>query len=177
MVKLFGWEQKMSEQIDQKRVEELKLVRELKFLRSLNGSLKYVFYYCRSPKMNLTLRSFLVRFSVTIFIFFVHVRRTAFYDCQSSSLFHAGCCAEERIHRFVEISITHNGHVCVDMSIFIASMVFSSLVGALIRSLPGPYVILMFTVNSVGNVGRQTGEFLPNGALNRNRCLLCHILP
>ncbi|KAK7690650.1 hypothetical protein QCA50_005749 [Cerrena zonata] len=55
MVKLFGWEQKMSEQIDQKRVEELKLVRELKFLRSLNGSL-----------------NFLVRFSVTIFIFFVH---------------------------------------------------------------------------------------------------------
>ena len=42
MVKLFGWEKKMSEQIDEKRVEELKVVRQLKLFRGLNGSLKYV---------------------------------------------------------------------------------------------------------------------------------------
>ena len=32
----------MSEQIDEKRVEELKVVRQLKLFRGLNGSLKYV---------------------------------------------------------------------------------------------------------------------------------------
>lgn len=78
MVKLFGWEQKMSEQIDQKRVEELKLVRELKLLRGLNGSLKWVPPWCIPQTVNITRCSFLVRFAVTIFIFFIHVSRNAY---------------------------------------------------------------------------------------------------
>ena len=42
MVKLFGWEEKMSERIDQKRREELNAIRKLKMYNLLNSIFKFV---------------------------------------------------------------------------------------------------------------------------------------
>lgn len=42
MIKLFGWEQKMTEQIDRKREVELKAVKEFKVLRVINGTMRFV---------------------------------------------------------------------------------------------------------------------------------------
>ena len=42
MVKLFGWEEKMSERIDQKRREELNAIRKLKMYSLLNSIFKFV---------------------------------------------------------------------------------------------------------------------------------------
>ncbi|KAI0791665.1 P-loop containing nucleoside triphosphate hydrolase protein [Abortiporus biennis] len=39
MVKLFGWEQRMSDQLDEKRQEELRYIQKLKFLELLNNSI------------------------------------------------------------------------------------------------------------------------------------------
>ena len=40
MIKLFGWEGKMKEQIDEKRNEELVYVRKLKFMQMANEVIK-----------------------------------------------------------------------------------------------------------------------------------------
>ena len=40
MIKLFGWEGKMKEQIDEKRNEELVYVRKLKFMEMANEVIK-----------------------------------------------------------------------------------------------------------------------------------------
>ncbi|CAL1716627.1 unnamed protein product [Somion occarium] len=45
MIKLFGWEQKMTEQIDRKREVELKAVKEFKVLRVINGTMSYFLRY------------------------------------------------------------------------------------------------------------------------------------
>lgn len=42
MVKLFGWEARMSEKIDIKRREELKVIRQFKLLTLITTILKYV---------------------------------------------------------------------------------------------------------------------------------------
>lgn len=41
MVKLFGWEPRMQNQIAEKREEELSLIRRRQLLDILNGSVKY----------------------------------------------------------------------------------------------------------------------------------------
>lgn len=42
MVKLFGWEARMSERIDRKRQDELKIIRKFKFLSLISNNVKYV---------------------------------------------------------------------------------------------------------------------------------------
>lgn len=49
MIKLFGWESKMSERIDRKRQEELKVIRKFRILSLISNNIRYV-------------RSLLVRF-------------------------------------------------------------------------------------------------------------------
>ena len=45
MIKLFGWEPKMSEQLDKKREEELVSVRRQKLLSLFNNVAKYAILY------------------------------------------------------------------------------------------------------------------------------------
>lgn len=42
MVKLFGWESKMSESIDRKRQEELKVIRKFRILSLISNNIRCV---------------------------------------------------------------------------------------------------------------------------------------
>ena len=42
MIKMFAWEQRISEQLDEKREEELKYLRKFKILSMVNTNVKYV---------------------------------------------------------------------------------------------------------------------------------------
>lgn len=42
MIKMFAWERRVIEQLDQKREEELRYLRHFKFLGMINGNLKCV---------------------------------------------------------------------------------------------------------------------------------------
>lgn len=45
MIKLFGWEAKMSDQIAEKREDELRQIRKFEMLKLLNENIRYVYNY------------------------------------------------------------------------------------------------------------------------------------
>ena len=44
MVKLFGWEPRVADQLAEKREDELTFIRKYKILELINNNIKYVFY-------------------------------------------------------------------------------------------------------------------------------------
>ena len=42
MIKLFGWEPKVTDQLAKKREDELRFIRKYKILELVNGNVKYV---------------------------------------------------------------------------------------------------------------------------------------
>ena len=49
MIKLFGWEQRVAGQVEERRAAELKLIRRTKYIELVNNLTKYVSttIYCR----------------------------------------------------------------------------------------------------------------------------------
>ena len=45
MIKLFGWETKMSSLLDEKRTDELKFIRKTRFMELANMNSRYVFSF------------------------------------------------------------------------------------------------------------------------------------